>query len=129
MPTLGVRAAAGVSGSPPVGVAAGVAGGLAVCSAGGPSVAAASLGVLSISCSGDTKEEGLFSPCNHSHNGAVRRGGFGTMKTILLPLEEQPSVEPTIDTAVLLAAVFGSYVEGFALTPDPPLLEIGRAHV
>src|SRR3546814_10535515 len=70
----------------------------------------------------DTKEEGLFSPCNHSHNGAVRRGGFGTMKTILLPVEEQPSVEPTIDTAVLLAAVFGSYVEGFALTPDPPLL-------
>src|SRR3546814_20903877 len=66
----------------------------------------------------DTKEEGLFSPCNHSHNGAVRRGGFGTMKTILLPVEEQPSVEPTIDTAVLLAAVFGSYVEGFALTPD-----------
>src|SRR3546814_17066874 len=44
------------------------------------------------------------------------------MKTILLPVEEQPSVEPTIDTAVLLAAVFGSYVEGFALTPDPPLL-------
>src|SRR3546814_12218985 len=70
----------------------------------------------------DTKEEGLFSPCNHSHNGAVRRGGFGTMKTILLPVEEQPSVEPTIDTAVLLAAVFGSYVEGFALTPDPPPL-------
>src|SRR3546814_18619878 len=44
------------------------------------------------------------------------------MKTSLLPVEEQPSVEPTIDTAVLLAAVFGSYVEGFALTPDPPLL-------
>jgi len=44
------------------------------------------------------------------------------MKTILLPVEEHPSVEPTIDTAVQLALAFESYVEGFALTPDPPLL-------
>ena len=44
------------------------------------------------------------------------------MKTILLPVEEHPSIEPTIDAAIRLALAFESYVEGFALTPDPPLL-------
>jgi nucleotide-binding universal stress UspA family protein len=48
--------------------------------------------------------------------------GSEPMKTMLLPVEEHPSVEPTIDTAVQLALAFDSYVEGFALTPDPPLL-------
>ncbi|HEY9549481.1 MAG TPA: universal stress protein [Kiloniellaceae bacterium] len=44
------------------------------------------------------------------------------MKTILLPVEDHPSAESAIDTAVQLALLFGSYVEGFALTSDPPLL-------
>lgn len=44
------------------------------------------------------------------------------MKTILLPVEEHPSSDATFDTAARLALAFDSYVEGFALTPDPPLL-------
>lgn len=44
------------------------------------------------------------------------------MKTILLPVEDHPSAESAIDTAGQLALRFGSYVEGFALTSDPPLL-------
>jgi nucleotide-binding universal stress UspA family protein len=44
------------------------------------------------------------------------------MKTILLPIEDHPAAESTMDTAVQLAAAFESYVEGFALMPDPPIL-------
>src|SRR3546814_11990819 len=54
--------------------------------------------------------------------GAARRAGFGLMKTILLPVEDHPSAESAIDTAVQLTLPFGRYVEGFALTSDPPLL-------
>src|SRR3546814_6789717 len=61
----GVRAGAGGRGSPRGGVAGGMAGGLADESAGGPAGGAGSLGVRGIGGSGDTKEEGLVSPCNH----------------------------------------------------------------
>lgn len=44
------------------------------------------------------------------------------MKTILVPVEEHPSLDTTFDTAARLAAAFESYVEGFALVPEPPLL-------
>lgn len=44
------------------------------------------------------------------------------MKSILLPVEEHPSLAATLDTAARLAGSFASYVEGFALIPDPPLL-------
>src|SRR3546814_18314628 len=87
----GVRAGAGGRGSPRGGVAGGVAGGLADESAGGPAGGAGSLGGRGLGRSGDTKAEGLFSPCNHSQHGAVRRGGFGTRQTILLPFGEHTS--------------------------------------
>src|SRR5690606_38547583 len=44
------------------------------------------------------------------------------MKTILLPVEEHPALGAGLDTAARLAEAFESYVEGFALIPDPPLL-------
>lgn len=44
------------------------------------------------------------------------------MKTILLPVEDHPSAEAALGMAAQLALAFESYVEGFALTPDPPLL-------
>ena len=44
------------------------------------------------------------------------------MKTILLPVDDHPSFETILDTAVRVALAFDSYVEGFALAPDPPML-------
>lgn len=39
------------------------------------------------------------------------------MKTILVPVESNDTIESTLQTARLLARIFGSYVEGFALSP------------
>jgi nucleotide-binding universal stress UspA family protein len=39
------------------------------------------------------------------------------MKTILVPVESNDTIESTLQTARLLAGIFGSYVEGFALSP------------
>jgi nucleotide-binding universal stress UspA family protein len=39
------------------------------------------------------------------------------MKTILVPTEHHVSMQPTLDTALLLARKFGSCIEGFALRP------------
>lgn len=44
------------------------------------------------------------------------------MKTILLPVDDYPPGGSTIDTAAQLALTFGSYVEGFHLTAELPLL-------
>jgi len=44
------------------------------------------------------------------------------MKSILLPVERHPSIEAAMETAVLLARGFDSYIEGFALAPDLPLM-------
>lgn len=40
------------------------------------------------------------------------------MKTILVPVELHQLIEPTLETAVLLARRFSSYIEGFASSPD-----------
>ena len=40
------------------------------------------------------------------------------MKTILVPVESNDTIEATLRTAGLLAGIFGSYVEGFALSPS-----------
>ena len=39
------------------------------------------------------------------------------MKTILVPVEQHDLIRPTLQTALLLAKSFDSYVEGFALFP------------
>jgi nucleotide-binding universal stress UspA family protein len=39
------------------------------------------------------------------------------MKTILVPVERHDLTEPTLQTTLVLAQTFGSYVEGFALGP------------
>ncbi|MEQ8355252.1 MAG: universal stress protein [Kiloniellaceae bacterium] len=44
------------------------------------------------------------------------------MKTILLPVEDHSTGTSVIDSAAQLAQIFASYVEGFALEPDPSLL-------
>ena len=40
------------------------------------------------------------------------------MKTILIPVERNDLIESSLSTACLLAKAFGSYVEGFALSPE-----------
>ncbi len=40
------------------------------------------------------------------------------MKTILVPVEKNSQIESTLATACPLARMFGSYVEGFALSPE-----------
>ena len=40
------------------------------------------------------------------------------MKTILVPVEKNSQIESTLATACLLAKMFDSYVEGFALSPE-----------
>ncbi len=40
------------------------------------------------------------------------------MKTILVPVERNSQIESTLSTACLLARMFDSYLEGFALTPE-----------
>jgi nucleotide-binding universal stress UspA family protein len=40
------------------------------------------------------------------------------MKTVLVPVERNDLIESSLATAVLLARSFGSYVEGFALSPE-----------
>ena len=37
------------------------------------------------------------------------------MKTILVPIESHEAIRPTLETALMLARRFDSYVEGFAL--------------
>ena len=40
-----------------------------------------------------------------------------SMKTMLIPTEQRTSMSSTLQTALLLARRFDSYVEGFALQP------------
>jgi nucleotide-binding universal stress UspA family protein len=40
------------------------------------------------------------------------------MKTILVPVEKNGQIESTLATACLLARMFDSYIEGFALSPE-----------
>ncbi len=40
------------------------------------------------------------------------------MKTILVPVERNSQIESTLATACLLAKMFDSYIEGFALSPE-----------
>jgi nucleotide-binding universal stress UspA family protein len=40
------------------------------------------------------------------------------MKSILIPIEKNDLIESSMASAVLLARRFGSYIEGFALTPE-----------
>ncbi|MSO54686.1 MAG: universal stress protein [Rhodospirillales bacterium] len=42
------------------------------------------------------------------------------MKTILVPLEESPGLDSQLETALLLALRFGSYVEGVHVRPELP---------
>jgi nucleotide-binding universal stress UspA family protein len=44
----------------------------------------------------------------------VGEGGY-TMKTILVPTESHETIRPALETALLLARRFDSYIEGFAL--------------
>jgi nucleotide-binding universal stress UspA family protein len=44
------------------------------------------------------------------------------MRSILLPVERDPAAVASLETAALLARSFDSYVEGFALAPDLPLM-------
>jgi len=39
------------------------------------------------------------------------------MKTILVPIEPHDAIQPVLETALLLARKFNSYIEGFALRP------------
>jgi len=39
------------------------------------------------------------------------------MKTILVPIEPHDAIQPVLETALLLAGKFDSYIEGFALRP------------
>ena len=41
-------------------------------------------------------------------------------KTILVPVEQHDLMTSTLQTALLLARQFGSYIEGFALRPGIP---------
>ena len=41
------------------------------------------------------------------------------MKTLLLPIDPHLPTEPTLETALLVARTFDSYLEGFALRPAP----------
>jgi hypothetical protein len=40
-----------------------------------------------------------------------------SMKTMLIPTEQRTSMSSTLQTALLLARRFDSYIEGFALQP------------
>jgi hypothetical protein len=40
-----------------------------------------------------------------------------SMKTILIPTEQRKSMSSALQTALMLARRFGSYIEGFALQP------------
>ena len=44
------------------------------------------------------------------------------MKSILVPVEDHGIVEPQLETALHLGRIFGSYVEGIAITPDYPVV-------
>jgi nucleotide-binding universal stress UspA family protein len=44
------------------------------------------------------------------------------MKTILVPVEEHSLVHPVLETALLLGRRFDSYIEGFAITLDLPVV-------
>lgn len=55
-------------------------------------------------------------------NNATDSWGLKSVKSILLPVERYPEIGSTIETAVQLARAFESYVEGFALIADPPVL-------
>src|SRR5437763_16504256 len=46
---------------------------------------------------------------------AAAWGGGHTMKTILVPTESYEAMRPTLETALMLARRFDSYVEGLAL--------------
>jgi nucleotide-binding universal stress UspA family protein len=48
-------------------------------------------------------------------SGSRQRGEGGHMKSILVPIESYEAIRPTLETALLLARRFDSYVEGFAL--------------
>jgi nucleotide-binding universal stress UspA family protein len=50
---------------------------------------------------------------------ASAREGF--MKTILVPIEEHSLLRPVLDTALLLARAFDSYIEGFAVSFNLPM--------
>src|ERR1700756_5452498 len=44
-------------------------------------------------------------------------GARARMKTILVPTEQSPTMVSALDTALLLAQKFGSFIEGFSLRP------------
>lgn len=44
------------------------------------------------------------------------------MKSILVPIEDHGVVEPILETALSLGRIFGSYIEGIAITPDYPVV-------
>ncbi|MGO4705738.1 universal stress protein [Microvirga sp. 2MCAF38] len=44
------------------------------------------------------------------------------MKNILIPVEDHGVVEPALETAILLARTFGSYIEGMAVTSEYPVV-------
>src|SRR5271163_2589221 len=54
----------------------------------------------------------MIAPCFRT----LQRGGGGhTMKTILVPTESHETIRPALETALMLARRFDSYIEGFAL--------------
>ena len=44
------------------------------------------------------------------------------MKSILVPVEDHGIVEPQLEAALHLGRIFGSYIEGIAITPDYPVV-------
>lgn len=51
-------------------------------------------------------------------------GGRAAMKTILVPTEQNPTMVPALDTALLLARKFDSRIEGFYQRPAVPRLVV-----
>jgi nucleotide-binding universal stress UspA family protein len=56
-------------------------------------------------------------PATSGQRRATALGGAMSMKTILVPTEPHELMNSTLQTAVLLARKFDSYIEGFALSP------------
>jgi nucleotide-binding universal stress UspA family protein len=46
------------------------------------------------------------------------------MKTILVPVEDHPSTQPIVETALLVAHHFGARIDGVALSQDIPALAV-----